>query len=146
ALLPDLSATGVIAPTQPVPWGTNISVGTLVQNLGLADAGPFRVRFLLAGQNGTAANGIFLADAILPGLKAGFSQAVAQTVKLPSRLPGGGLVNGTCVARILVQIDPENTVGESLETNNIVSSGPLKLYLPGTDGTASVPSSATPTA
>jgi hypothetical protein len=142
AHLPDLAAGTVLTPTTGA-WGQAMQVSTTVENVGLGDTGPVRVRFLLAGTNGTLASAIFLADAIIPGIKAGTSQTIQQTLQIPGRLPSGLQVNGTGVARILVEVDPENSVDETFKTNNLASSGPIVLRLPGTGGNTLVPTQPT---
>ena len=81
---------------------------TEVQNLGQADAGPFLVRFLLTGQGGSINDAIFLGDATIPGLAAGYNQRLTQTLQLPSRLPAGVTLGNVGYARIAVIVDPEN--------------------------------------
>lgn len=138
--LADLAASGIIVPSQPVFWGQNVQISTAVQNLGPADAGPFRVRFLLTGANGTIADSLFLGDAQISGLKAGFTQTIQQTVQIPTRLPNGLQLNSVGNGRILVWVDPENTVDETIKSNNLSSSAPIVLKLLGADGTTTVPS------
>lgn len=140
ATLPDLAAGGVQLPGASLNWGQVIPVSATVQNVGMADAGPFRVRFVLTGGNGSPSSGLFLGDAIIPGLKAGFSQQVQQTVRIPGRLPSDLNIAGSSFGRIMVMVDPENMVDEKLEINNQAVSAPFALHLPGSDGTASVPS------
>jgi CARDB len=139
APLPDVAPAAVQVESGTAYWGQTILVSTDVQNLGPGDVGPVRVRFLLAGANGTLASSIFLADANMPALKAGATQAVTQTVKIPGRLPNGMIVNGTGLGRIMVWVDPESEVDETLKTNNMASSAPIQLRLLGTDGTTTVP-------
>lgn len=136
----DLAASGIQVPSTPVFWGQAIQVSTAVQNLGPGDAGPFRVRFLLTGANGTLADSLFLADAQISGLKAGLTQPIQQILQIPTRLPNGLQLNGTGNGRILVWVDPENTVDESIYSNNLSSSAPIFLKLLGADGTTQVPS------
>ena len=45
-----------------------------------ATRAPFTVRFLLIGENGSINQGIFLGDAQIPGLAAGFNQPLVQTL------------------------------------------------------------------
>ena len=142
APLPDLAATSVLASANSISWGETFQVTTTVQNLGMGDAGPFTVRFLLIGENGAINSGIFLADAQIPGLAAGFNQPLTQTLQLPSRIPAGLSLNGVGYARIAVLIDADNTVNESLISNNLGESAPITVRLPGTNGTSVVPTAA----
>ena len=89
APLPDLAASSVLLSTNSLAWGETFQVTTTVQNLGAGDAGPFSVRFLLIGENGSINQGIFLGEAQIPGLAAGFNQPLVQTLQLPSRVPAG---------------------------------------------------------
>src|SRR5262249_42777860 len=104
---------------------------TDVQNLGQGDAGPFRVRFLLTGQGGTLNNAIYLGDAAIPGLAAGYNQQIDQTLQLPTRLPAGVTLNSVGYARIAVVVDPENVVNETLKSNDAALSAPFIVRLPG---------------
>jgi hypothetical protein len=125
-------------------WGETFQVTTTLQNLGMADAGPFTVRFLLIGQNGEVNSGIFLADADIPGLAAGYNQPLVQTLQLPSRVPAGMSLNSVGYAKIAVLVNAENSVNESLISNNLGESAPVVVRLPGTNGTSVVPTTATP--
>lgn len=135
----DLAASGVIAPTQPIAWGQNFQLTTTVQNLGRADAGPFRVKFILTGANGSLDHSIYLGEASIEGLKAGFDQQIIQTLTLPSRLPSGLTLNSVGVGRIAVMIDHEQVVDEALKSNNLSQSNPVTLRVLGTDGRSTVP-------
>jgi len=129
---PDLAPTSVVAPTLPIQWGQNFQVTAAVQNQGNLDSGPFKVRFLLVGQDGSLNATLFLADATLPGLKAGYSQNVVQTLSLPARLPDGEALNAGAVAKVAVVVDPENTLNESNRANNSAVSNAVTLVLPAT--------------
>jgi hypothetical protein len=140
--LPDLAASSVLLSTNAISWGETFQVNTMVQNLGTANAGPFSVQFLLIGQNGTINQGIFLGEAQIPGLAAGFNQPLVQTLQLPSRIPAGMSLNGVGYAKIAVIVDAEDTVNESLISNNLGESAPIVVRLPGTNGTSVVPTTA----
>lgn len=142
--LADLAASSVLSSTQSLSWGSSFQVTTTVQNLGQAGAGPFTVRFLLVGQNGSTNQGLFLGDAQIPGLQAGFNQQIVQTLTLPDRLPAGMNLNSIGWARIAVIVDAENTVNESLISNNLAESAPIIVRLPGTNGTSKVPTTPIP--
>ncbi len=142
--LPDLAAASVLMSTNALSWGETFQVTTTVQNLGTGDAGPFTVRFLLIGENGQVNQGIFLGDAQIPSLAAGYNQPLVQTLQLPTRVPAGMNLNSVGYARIAVIVDAENTVNESLISNNLGESGPIVVRLPGTNGTSVVPTAASP--
>jgi len=129
--LADLAASSVLLSKSTLTWGSSFPVTTEVQNLGQADAGPFLVRFLLTGQAGTINDAIFLGDATIPGLAAGYNQQITQTLQLPNRLPAGVTLNNVGYARIAVVVDPENVVNESLYSNNASLSAPFIVRLPG---------------
>jgi len=137
--LPDLAATGVVTPSQPLFWGQSFQVTTSVQNIGKADSPGFKLRFLLTGVNGSTDHAIFLGDANVAGLKAHYSQDVLQTVQLPSRLPYGYNLGAVGYGRIMAIVDPENQVDETYKTNNGATSAPITLRLLGADGTSTVP-------
>ena len=132
---PDLAPVSVLAPTQPIAFGQTFQVTTTIQNSGNLDAPAYRVRFLLVGTNGDLTQGLFLGDTVLSdGLKAGYTQNVIQTLKFPSRLPlGVGALSNQ--ARIAVEVDPENNLGEPNRANNAAVSGLVTLQLVRADGT-----------
>ena len=130
--------------TNALSWGETFQVTTTLQNLGAGDAGAFTVRFLLIGENGSVNQGIFLGDAQIPGLAAGYNQPLVQTLQLPTRVPAGMNLNSVGYARVAVIVDAENTVNESLISNNLGESGPIVVRLPGTNGTSVVPTAASP--
>ena len=142
--LPGLAAGSVTTASGTLKWGQPFQVQTTVQNLGQADPGPFRVRFLLIGQNGDIHRAIFLGDAIVPGLPPGYDQAIVQELSLPSRLPQGFNLGSVGYARIAVVVDPENTVNEVFRNNNVATSAPVTLKLVGADGTSFVPTTPEP--
>lgn len=135
----DLAAAGIIAPSQPVAWGQNIQVTTTVENLGKADAGPFHVKFVLTGASGSLDHAIYLGDAAINGLRAGYDQQIIQTLRLPNRLPSGITLNSVGTGRIAVLVDSEAAVDELLKTNNVSQSNPVTLRVLGTDGRSTVP-------
>ena len=142
APLADLAASSVLMSADSLSWGQTFQVTTTVQNLGTGDAGPFTVRFLLIGENGQVNQGIFLGDAQVPRLAAGFNQSLVQTLQLPSRVPAGLSLNSVGYARIAVVINAENSVNETLISNNLGESPPIVVRLPGTNGTSVVPTAA----
>jgi CARDB len=140
--LPDLAASSVLLSADSLSWGETFQVTTTLQNLGAGDAGPFTVRFLLIGQNGQVNQGIFLADAHIPGLAAGYDQPLVQTLQLPTRVPAGMNLNSVGYAKIAVLVNAENSVNETLISNNLGESAPVVVRLPGTNGTSVVPTTA----
>src|SRR5262249_30608729 len=140
----DLAASSVMTSANSLLWGQTFQVTTNVQNLGTADAGPFRIRFVFVGLNGATSPGLYLGDALIPSLKAGYDQQVVQTLTLPNRVPAGMTLNSIGYARIAVIVDAENTVNESLISNNLAESAPIVVRVPGTNGTSVVPKSLAP--
>jgi hypothetical protein len=114
-----------------VNWGSSFTVSTVVQNLGQAPAGKFLVQYLLTGIGGSTNDAIFLGEATIPALAAGYNQPITQTLQLPNRLPAGVSLGSVGYARLLVMVDPENVVNESLYTNNDSLSAPFVVRLPG---------------
>jgi hypothetical protein len=133
--LPDLAASSVLIPKSTLSWGTSIQVSTEIQNLGLGAVGPFTVRFLLTGENGSSTDSVFLGDATINGLAAGANQALTQTLNIPSRAPSGLTLDTVGYARIAVIVDPENFINETLKSNNESLSAPFILRLPGNAST-----------
>src|SRR5205823_3542148 len=114
---PDLSAAGVQVSADTLSWGDSLQVSANLHNGGRADAGAVRVRFLLTLPNVATDSAIVLADTTVPSLRADATQGIAQTLRLPSRLPEGLMPTGPVAGRIVVQVDPENTIDEANETN-----------------------------
>ncbi len=137
--LPDLAAGAVTTSSKDLAWGRRFQVSAGIENLGSADPGPFRVRFVLVGASGDTTHGIFLGDAIVPSLSPGAADMLTQAFTLPIRLPAGVTLSSVGTGRIAVIVDPENVLNESFKNNNEATSGPVTLRLLGTDGTSSVP-------
>ena len=108
----------------------------------MGEAGAFTVRFLLIGENGSINQGIFLGDAQVPGLAAGFNQPLAQTLQLPAACRPGMNLNSVGYARIAVMVDAENTVNEASSATIWENRRPSPSGLPGTNGTSVVPTTA----
>ena len=95
-------------------WGYNFQVqAAAIENLGQVASGPFNVRFLLTGTDGS------LDSRHLPrrdnGLRpaAGQLATIIQTVHLPNKLPNGVTLDSTGVGRVAVVVDPDNVFNES---------------------------------
>lgn len=129
----NLEVLGVAADSQAIKWGQTFQVGATLENAGTADPGPFKVRFLLVGSDGTLNNALFLADATVNDLAPGTPQNVTTMVKLPATLPGGATLNSAGLARIAVVIDPENTIDEP-RSNTTGVSDLIQLQVVGRDG------------
>ncbi|GAC1475429.1 MAG: hypothetical protein NVSMB9_27940 [Isosphaeraceae bacterium] len=134
---PDLTPASIKGPSLPLTPGQSFQVTATIQNQGNLDSGPFRVRFLLVGTNGTLDQALFLGDTTLNGLKAGYGQDIVETLKFPTRLPDGVALNPGSVGRIAIEIDPEKTLDESNKTNNVAVSNVVTLRLVNTDGNSS---------
>jgi hypothetical protein len=137
--LSDLAAGAVTTTSSVLSWGHSFSTQAVIQNLGEANPGPFRVRFILVGASGNTSNGIFLGDTMVQGLAPQAAQVVNQTFTLPLRLPAGVKLGSLGVGHIAAIVDPENALNETFKNNNTASSGPVTLRLMGTDGTSYVP-------
>ncbi|MDX2035267.1 MAG: CARDB domain-containing protein [Isosphaeraceae bacterium] len=137
--LPDLAPSAIAVSNVNLVWGTSFVASATIQNLGLADAPSFRVRFLLAGTDGTLNQAVVLGDTIVPGLAAGATASVNPTLSLPRRLPFGSVVSSLAYGRIVVMVDPEQSVDQTVRTNDSAASAPVLLRVLGTDGTSNVP-------
>ncbi|MCA1686895.1 MAG: hypothetical protein LC745_13185, partial [Planctomycetia bacterium] len=134
---PGLEVAGVAVDSPGIKWGQSFQVGATLENAGGVDPGPFRVRYLLVGNDGTLGNSLFLADTTVNGLAPGGSpQNILTTLKLPASPPAA--VNAQGIARVAVIIDPENTIDEP-RTNAANVSSPIQLQVVGTDGQLTVP-------
>jgi len=142
--LPDLAVGSIGLPAGELNWGKSFQVQTTVQNMGEADPGPFRVRFLLVGPSGNTTRSIVLGDATVPGLAPGYTQSINQTLTLPSRLPSGVVLDSVGSGKLVVVADPENVLNETFKNNNTATSAPITLRLLGSDGSSFVPNSPAP--
>ena len=140
-LLPNLAPASVVVSGNSLSWGQQVQVGTVIQNVGLADSGPFRVRFVATGVAGDVSHGIFLGDATVSGLAANSSINVLASVQFPSKLPYGSTVANPVYLRIYAIADPEDVVNETTRSNNLASSAPVLLSVLTADGSkpANVP-------
>jgi CARDB len=129
--LPDLAASSLVVNKTNVDWGSTIQVSTDIQNVGQAAAGQFLVRFLLTGQAGSMDNSIYLGETTVDGLAAGADLPLTQTLTLPNVLPAGVTLNSVGYGRIMVIVDPEAFINESVRTNSDALSAPIILRLPG---------------
>ncbi|QEH33492.1 hypothetical protein OJF2_19940 [Aquisphaera giovannonii] len=137
--LPNLTPGDVQVSSGTLSWGNTFQVSTVLQNLGNADQGPFRVRFVLVNGSGSTNSGLFLGDAMVDGLAAGGLTTLTQSLTLPNRLPSGMSLSSQEVGRIAVIVDPEHVVNESFSNNDTAMSGPITLKLLGADGNSYVP-------
>ena len=137
--LPDLAPASVVVSQDSLNWGQTFTVGTVVQNVGLGDAGKFVVRFIATGVSGDLSKGIFLGDVTVDGLAANAAANVLTNVRLPAKLPYGMTVASPAYARIYAVVDPEDVLNQSSRTNNMAASAPVLLSVVGVDGTTTVP-------
>jgi hypothetical protein len=142
--LSDLAPGAVTTSSTALSWGQTFQTQAYVQNLGQADPGAFRVRFVLVGASGDTSHGIFLGDAFVNGLPPGATQQVTQDLTLPLRLPAGVTLSSLGIGKIAVIVDPENAINETFKNNNVATSAPITLRLLGTDGNSFVPNLPTP--
>lgn len=142
---PDLAPSDVLTPGATLTWGGTFQVASTITNQGQADSGPVKLRYLLGGPNGELANALVLGHGEIPaGIAAGASATVSQELKLPGKLPFG-LQLGNGLGRVIVQVDPENTIDEADEADNMFGSAPMTLAIPTPVGPDSPYSPATPT-
>ena len=136
---PDLAPASVVVSQDTLNWGQTFQVGTVIQNVGQADSGRFRVRFVATGVAGDVSHGVFLGDTMVDGVAANSAVNVLATVRLPSKLPFGSTVASPAYARIYAIADPEDVTDQSMRSNNMASSAPILLKVVGVDGTTVVP-------
>jgi hypothetical protein len=141
SVLPDPAPSNVIVGSKTLYWGYNFQVSTTLQDLSTVATGPFNVRFLLTGTDGSTAHAVFLGQTTVAGLQPNSPQVLTQTVQLPNTLPSGVSVSSSTLGRIVVVVDPDNLLNESLRSNDIADSSPVTLRVLGTDGTSTVPTS-----
>ncbi len=140
---PDLFAAAVQGPAT-LSWGQTTQVSATVQNLGDAGTGPVKVRFLLVNADGSSDRALTLADATLPAIAARKAQDFTQTISLPGRSPDEFALPGGAALRIVMQVDPENTIDETNEANNTTYSTPISLNLFSPFDAVTPPTSTTP--
>jgi len=132
---PDLAPASVVVSQNSLSWGQQFQVGTVIQNVGQGNAGPFRVRFVATGLAGDLSHGVFLGDTtVTTGLMANSSINVLASVQLPAKLPYGSNMANPAYARIYAIIDPEDVVDQSMRSNNMASSAPVLLSVLTADG------------
>ncbi len=126
--LPQLEATSLVAPKTAIALGQTIQVDAQVENAGTVASGPFTVRYLLVGTNGSLNQGIYLGDYTFNGgLAAGGGANITQTLHMPTALPSGMTLNASSVARIAMVVDPEQTLDQASRTPNTGVSGVVTL-------------------
>jgi len=134
---PDLAPASVVVSQNSLSWGQQFQVGTVIQNVGAGQAGPFRVRFVATGVAGDLTHGIFLGDTVVSaGLAPNASVNVLAPARLPSRLPFGTNVANPAYARIYAIVDPEDVQDQSQRSNNMASSAPVLLSVLAADGSS----------
>jgi PKD repeat protein len=119
--LPDLTVTSVSGPVKGIK-GKQISIDSTILNQGSATASNFNVRYLLSSDTKFGGD-YWLGDVTINNLAAGASLTStktfiiprAETLYTPRVLPDG-------LYYILCYIDRNNTVNESIETNNVLAS------------------------
>jgi CARDB len=134
--LPDLAPASVVVSQTSLSWGEQFQVGAVIQNVGLGDSGPFRVRFVATSVTGDVSHGIFLGDTMVSGLAANSAVSVLAPVQFPSKLPFGTTVANPSYLRIYAIADPEDVVSESTRSNNMASSAPVLLSVLTSNGSA----------
>jgi len=142
AVLPDLAPASVVVSQNSLAWGQQFQVGAVIQNVGQAASGPFRVRFVATGIGGDVSHGVFLGDTtVTTGLAANSSINVLASVQLPAKLPFGTSLANPAYARIYAIVDPEDVINQAMRANNMSSSAPVLLAVPTSDGStpATVP-------
>jgi hypothetical protein len=137
---PELAASSVSTPAASLLWGQAFDVNATIQNIGTADAGPFRVFFVLVGASGSLTHAIYLGQTQVAGLQAGANQQITQAVQLPTRVPTGMTLDSLGLGKIAVVVDAENVIDEPVKTNNTTQSSPVILRVLGTDKNSVVPS------
>ncbi len=130
----DITPSALTVPKTPLTFGQSYQVSTTLTNQGQAAVGAFRVRFLLAGPDGSLNNSIFLGDTQLAGLKAGYAQKIIQTLQLPSQLPSGLVLNSLSTGKIAVLVDPEHALDLASRADSSALSTAVKLRVVGADG------------
>ncbi len=127
--MPDLAPSTISLPVSTFNWGQGYVVTTAVENLGQAPSTPTTILFALTGDTDNPSQGYYLGSSTIPALAPGAVQDIAQTIKLPSRLPFGTDVAATSFGRIMAIVDPENIINETSKNNNDIQSGPVTLQL-----------------
>lgn len=137
--LPDLAPSAIGLPVSTYSWGQGYVITTAVQNLGQAASAPTTIEFVLTNDTDSPSMGYFLGQSTIPALAPGAVQDIAQTIKLPSRLPNGSQVPASSYGRIMAIVDPENIINEGTKSNNDIQSGPVTLQLLWGGSTSIVP-------
>jgi hypothetical protein len=120
---PDLTITGSVTGTA-FSQGDLIKAGFTAKNLGPGDVGASSVSFVLSQDKifGNA-DDVFLTSIAVPGLKSGASfPQTGNMLTLPQ------VADGTWF--LLSRVDPADLIAEKSETNNLFTSGALKIQKP----------------
>jgi CARDB len=134
--LPQLAVASIQVPSTPLAWGQTTQIGVSLENRGTADASAFRVQFALVDPNNPGP-ALVLANTTVSGLKAGFSQSVLQTIKMPATI-AGTVPPATAQGVIQVTIDPEHVVDQTTRTSNSLASSVITINLVNFDGHGTV--------
>ena len=125
---PQLVATSLVAPTTTIALGQTIQVDAQVVNSGAVGSGPFTIRYLLIGTNGSLDQSIYLGDfTVNGGLAAGQGADIKQVLHIPTMLPSGMALNASSVARIAMVIDPEQILDQPVRSKNVDASNVVTL-------------------
>lgn len=127
--------------TDTATWGQPLQVRATLENDGTADAANLRVRFTVIDANRPLSAPLAISDTVLSGIPAGYKQDILHSISLQGALPAN-VDPATINPRVIVTLDPENSVDESNELNNQLVSGPIKFKLLAREDTT--PKPATP--
>jgi len=113
AAVPNLTLNqqvGIAGPPE-VMTGQRMSISSSVMDNGTGAAGSFKVRFTLSTDSNSSEDDVELGELTVPSVGAGNSASVTWTGDCPALKQGNYF--------IIMDIDPENTVGESNTEDNI---------------------------
>ncbi|MBI4479949.1 MAG: S8 family serine peptidase [Acidobacteria bacterium] len=107
---PDLAVSALTVPAT-AGAGSTITVTDTIKNQGAGSANPSITRFYLSTNSALDASDVALGSRTVPGLAAGQTSSGSALLTIPAGTPGGPYV-------IIAKADADNTVGETVETNN----------------------------
>jgi large repetitive protein len=121
---PDLVATAVSFGATAIDAGQTLTVANEVQNLGVVDAGAFRVGCYISEDSEITTDDLLLGERSLSGLAIGATSAAQGSYEVPAEIGAGTRYIGLVV-------DHANAILEQDETNNaLLAAGTVEVSIP----------------
>ncbi|MBI3358271.1 MAG: hypothetical protein HY037_01580, partial [Nitrospirae bacterium] len=119
--VPDLVITSLSTFQDTAGAGKSIGVIVTVLNQGTRASESTSLRLLFSTDTSINLADVSLGNFIVPALGVNESHTITGIATMPESITSGTYTMGGCV-------DPENTIAESIETNNCLSDGQVKIF------------------